>query len=136
MARKNHHTKRLLNARKKAIEKWRKHIIDSTKDKPSVFDRPIKEECIAFVTGYNMGYKKGREHVLSSKSQESKWKPVLDALCRFKDPISFKQAIKILHCTEKALHKHIGNFEYYPTSEDLRWARRQNALDDLDNMRF
>lgn len=142
LARKHHHTKRLLSARRKAVDEWKKGLkkamLPCTIDRDS--NRTVREltpsEITSFITGFNQGYKVGRNHALNPNKQKSKWKPVLDALCRFKDPITFRQALKLLGCTEKALHKHIDNFEYVPTSKDLRWARRQNALDDLDNMRF
>jgi len=123
---KKHHTKRLYNVRKKALKKF----IDG-----SVLSK-TQEQRMAFVIGFNMGYKQGRKHVLDPKIQKSKWKPILYALCRFKDPISFNQALKLLKCTEKALQKHLDNYEYVPNHKDFHYSRRMDITDDLDNMRF
>lgn len=97
---------------------------------------PTIEQYEAFVTAYNMGYASGRKHVLNPNKKQSKWKPVLDALCRFKDPITWKQALKMLGCTEKALEKHLNNYEYIPSCEDFSYSRRQDRIYDLENMRF
>lgn len=134
--RNKHHTNRLAMARRKAIEEWETWVINSTKNKQSVFDRPIQEEYQAFTTGFNIGYKIGRIHERHQKTQSSKWKPVLDALCRVKDPISWKQAMKLLNCTEKALEKHLNNYEYHPTIKDYIYGERMLINIDLDNMRF
>lgn len=127
---KKHHTKRVLNARRKAIKKWKKGLISRG------LPLPTKEQCEAFITAFNMGVKEGRRQVNNPNKQQSKWKPVLDALCRFKDPISWKQASKLLGCTEEALEKHLDNYEYIPSCEDLSYSRRQDRIYDLDKLRF
>ena len=125
-----HHTKRLLVARRKAIKEWEQSLLKRN------LPEPTDEQYVAFVTAYNMGYVNGYKHALNPKKQQSKWKPVLDALCRFKDPISFEQALKLLGCTEKALQKHLDNYDYIPTYKDYCYMRKYDVLDDLDILRF
>ena len=58
MTNSKHHTRRLAIARKKALKKWKKGLINATKD---VGSEPVHEEH-AFCVGFNMGYKTGRIH--------------------------------------------------------------------------
>lgn len=119
MTRKVHHTKRQVESRRKAMKRWKEGLAKAG------LPIPTKEQYTTFASAYNMGYKTGYSNALHPKTQKSKWKPVLDALCRFKDPISFDEAIKLLGCTEKALQKHMDNYEYFPTNEDMHIAYEQ-----------
>jgi len=138
-----HHTKRLLVARRKAIKKWIKGLkkaglpcIISNSDGIKVVRNLTDNEKASFATGFNVGYKIGYEHALHPNKQQSKWKPVLDALCRFENPISWNRALKLLGCTEKALDKHLDKYEYIPKYKDYCYVHRRDILDDLDNLRF
>ncbi len=56
-----------------------------------------------------------------------KEKIILDSLFRYKDPISFDEAKKLLNMPEKELRKMIDNYEYNPTSEDLSIAYKEES---------
>lgn len=132
-----HHTNRLNKSRRKAINDWKEGlrkaglpctIIDGTK----IIRELTQTEVISFATGFNIGYKIGSIHILNPKKKISPHKHIMDALFRFRDPISFEEARELLGCSEKSLHNKIDKYNYIPTSEDLIYSyeEEQKTMND------